>query len=135
MKGFSPLLSICLLGTLASLKAYAAPVAYSGKVAIDGLNLDGTIKFKFKITDGSLWAMGNNDEGQLGDGSTTERHAPIQVLSTGVSDISAGARHTLIRMTDGSLRTVGLNVDGQLGTGRSFFRTTAVQVATGLAVP
>jgi len=59
----------------------------------------------------------------------------VQVLSSGVADVSAGYFHTLIRMADGSLRTMGLDGDGQLGTGRSFFRTTAVQVATGLAIP
>ncbi len=79
--------------------------------------------------------MGGNGYGQLGDGTTTERHSPVQVLSSGVADVSAGYFHTLIRMADGSLRTVGLNNEGQLGNGRSFFRTTPVQVATGLAVP
>ena len=35
----------------------------------------------FQKTDGSLWAMGANEYGQLGDGTTTDRHTPIQVFA------------------------------------------------------
>ena len=40
-------------------------------------------------TDGTLWAMGRNTNGQLGDGTTTSRNTPVQVAS-GVSAVSAG---------------------------------------------
>ena len=29
--------------------------------------------------DGTLWAWGSNNAGQLGDGRTWERHSPVQV--------------------------------------------------------
>lgn len=29
--------------------------------------------------DGSLWAMGYNEYGQLGDGTTTDRHTPVMI--------------------------------------------------------
>ena len=35
----------------------------------------------FQKTDGSLWAMGANEYGQLGDGTTTARHTPRQVFA------------------------------------------------------
>ena len=33
----------------------------------------------FIKSDGSRWGMGENGNGQLGDGSTTDRHSPVQV--------------------------------------------------------
>ncbi|SVD66488.1 uncharacterized protein METZ01_LOCUS419342, partial [marine metagenome] len=41
----------CILFALCSANAFAAPVAYSGKVAINGLNVDGNARFTFHIYD------------------------------------------------------------------------------------
>ena len=40
-------------------------------------------------TDGTLWAWGYNDTGQLGDGTTTDRLSPVQVGS-GFASVAAG---------------------------------------------
>ena len=37
---------------------------------------DHTVAIK---TDGTLWAWGNNDSGQLGDDATIDRPSPVQV--------------------------------------------------------
>ena len=71
-------------------------------------------------TDGSLWAVGNNDYGQLGDGTTLNRHAPIKVaIEAGrrAIAIAAGRGHSLFILDDGSLWAMGWNKDGQLGNG------------------
>jgi len=31
-------------------------------------------------TDGSVWACGSNEFGQLGDGTTTDRYAPVKLM-------------------------------------------------------
>jgi hypothetical protein len=83
-------------------------------------------------TDGTLWAMGWNDFGQLGDGSTTTRPAPVQVAS-GVAGATAGGSHSLYLKTDGTLWSMGWNLFGQLGDGSTTTRSTPVQVASGVA--
>ena len=39
--------------------------------------------------DGSLWVWGNNSFGQVGDGSTTNRHTPVQVLRSNGTWVTA----------------------------------------------
>jgi alpha-tubulin suppressor-like RCC1 family protein len=86
----------------------------------------------FIKTDGTLWAMGLNNSGQLGDGTTTNRTAPIQI-ATQVAAASGGESHTLFLKTNGTLWAMGANGSGQLGTGNIIQQNTPVQIATGVA--
>ncbi len=84
-------------------------------------------------SDGSLWATGNNQYGQLGDGTTIDVHVPIRIM-TGVASVAAGGYHTMIVKTDGSLWATGLNDFGQLGTGTSVASiATPMQIMTGVS--
>jgi alpha-tubulin suppressor-like RCC1 family protein len=74
----------------------------------------------FLKNDGSLWAMGNNAEGQLGDGHCNNNpNRPELIVASNVTAIAAGEWHSLFLKSDGSLWTMGRNVFGQLGDGSS----------------
>src|SRR5262249_48996118 len=69
-------------------------------------------------TDGTLWAWGANNSGQLGIGTfkNTNRPQPIQ---TNISwrTVATGYQHSLGVRADGSLWAWGDNTYGQLGNG------------------
>jgi hypothetical protein len=66
---------------------------------------------------GSLWAMGNNNAGQLGDGTFDTPDQPIQIVPGGVTAVAAGEAATIFLKADGSLWGFGWNHCGELGDG------------------
>lgn len=82
--------------------------------------------------DGSSWATGRNQEGQLGNGTTVGQLAPVQVQTSLVS-LSAGADHTAYLKADGTLWTTGYNPYGGLGTGTTSNLNTPQQIATSVS--
>jgi alpha-tubulin suppressor-like RCC1 family protein len=82
----------------------------------------------FLKSDGSLWAMGDNEEGQLGDGTTTSRSSPEQIVASNVAAVAAGNQHSLFIKSDGSLWGMGYNFNGQLGDGSTINRSNPVQI-------
>src|SRR5208282_1515026 len=71
----------------------------------------------FLKNDGSLWAMGYNFYGQLGDGTFNNTNLPEQIVASNVTAIAAGGYHTLFLKSDGSLWAMGYNKRGGLGDG------------------
>jgi alpha-tubulin suppressor-like RCC1 family protein len=70
-------------------------------------------------TDGTFWVWGNNGNGQLGLGDTTNRSSPVQVGSaTWIYAASGGSSMVAIK-SDGTIWSVGNNNLGQLGLGNT----------------
>jgi len=80
--------------------------------------------------DGTVWAWGDNANGELGDGTSTDyRSTPVQVCGlSGVASIAAGGAHSLAVKRDGTVWAWGANYQGQLGDEPNATRLTPVQV-------
>jgi alpha-tubulin suppressor-like RCC1 family protein len=86
--------------------------------------------------DGTVWTWGCNNsithspgEFELGDGTSVERHTPVQVANlTNVVMIAARDYHNIALKSDGSLWTWGFNANGQLGDNTTVDRIVPVQV-------
>lgn len=83
--------------------------------------------------DGSVWAWGSNEYGQLGTDSTTENTLPIQVMGLpNTIAVAAGNQHSMALASDGSVWAWGRNNMGQLGIGTTDDSSTPVKI-TGLS--
>jgi alpha-tubulin suppressor-like RCC1 family protein len=84
--------------------------------------LAGGEKFSLALlSTGRVMAAGANEDGQLGNGSTTASSSPVEskLPEATATAIAAGANHALVLLTGGTLKAWGLNSSGQLGTGSS----------------
>ena len=96
---------------------------------------DFTIALK---NDGTVWAWGDNESGQLGDGTKTERHTPVQVMSdasnpmTNVKSISVGTSNALALKNDGTVWAWG---GVSLGNGTTGGSNYPVQVVLNSYTP
>ena len=98
--------------------------------------VDGGVYFTCaRLADGTVRCWGDNEVGQLGNGTHDDADLPTTVLGpdgssplTGVRQISTGDRHACARLADGTVACWGRNVYGQLGDGSATERTHAVVV-------
>jgi len=69
-------------------------------------------------SDGSVWVWGNNQLGQLGDGTRNTHLVPVQVQNLrNMVSVSAGMNHTVALRDDGTVWAWGENFSNQLGSG------------------
>jgi alpha-tubulin suppressor-like RCC1 family protein len=79
--------------------------------------------------DGSLWGWGNNREGEIGDGTSTDRSSPVRVGElTNVKAVAAGSIHTLALLANGTVWASGYNAEGELGDGTNANRFSPAPV-------
>lgn len=71
----------------------------------------------FVKMDGSLWAMGENKAGLLGDGTFNNPDHPIKIVPNGVMAVACGETFTIFLKDDGSLWGFGWSDKGELGDG------------------
>ena len=117
--------------TLQSLTPVSVPSLSSGVTAIAA----GRYHACAVLNTGAVKCWGWNLYGQLGDGSVTQSLTPVSVpsLSSGVTAIAAGERHTCALLSTGAVKCWGYNDNGQLGDGSAASvtpRTTPVDVST-----
>jgi alpha-tubulin suppressor-like RCC1 family protein len=71
-------------------------------------------------SDGTVWAWGDDQYGQLGNGAAGSSPTPVQVTELPLTRaIAGGAYHCLAVQADGTVRAWGDNWYGQLGDGSS----------------
>jgi alpha-tubulin suppressor-like RCC1 family protein len=85
-------------------------------------------------SDGSVWAWGTNEAGQLGDATTIPRAHPVRVRDisgplTGIVAIAAGGVNGMALRHDGTVWTWGNNSFGQLGNNTTIQRWFAAPVS------
>ena len=91
-------------------------------------------------SDGNAYAWGYNSSGRLGDGTNTERHAPVRMKMPDrntypdlpkdftYAQVSAGGQHSLALGSDGNAYGWGYNNRGQLGDGTNTTRYAPVRM-------
>ena len=71
--------------------------------------------------DGTVWTIGKNEDGQLGDGTNVDKKEAVQVkidentYLTNIVKISVGQNHVMALTKDGEVYAWGANTFGQLG--------------------
>lgn len=78
---------------------------------------------------GAVYVWGNNDKGQLGDGSFTSTLTPIPTSLNNAVDVAAGHEFSVAALSTGAVMTWGNNDFGQLGLGN--FATSNFPFAVG----
>lgn len=100
---------------------HSTPVRVAGLTGVAAVGAgvgdgDADVSLVVKL-DGTVWAWGANDHGQLGDGTTVNRTSPVQASGlTGITAVAGGyTSYTLALKSDGTVWSWGWNIYSQLG--------------------
>lgn len=82
--------------------------------------------------DGTLWAVGHNNLGQLGNGFTSSQYSWVQIgADADWVQVAAGQYHSLALKANGTLYAWGANDLGQTGTGLASARILVPTIVPG----
>lgn len=127
-------------------KSYRKPVVADRVAGAKALSLQGLKRKEgfsstcAVLTDKTVKCWGNNDEGQLGNGTTNTDYLPVtvsnlkdveQLVSGMGNEINNGAKvgfHRCALLTDKTVKCWGSNAQGELGDGTKLSRTSPVPV-------
>lgn len=117
------LVSFCslLLAETAQAQSETFLPAVRDMEVVAGTQVSGGENFTCALTAaGGVVCWGNNQDGQLGDGTFSPRSAPVTVvgLSSGIRQLSAGYGHVCALTEGGGVKCWGQGYDGQLGDGQ-----------------
>ena len=124
--------SLGQLGDGSAKQRSPVPVEVSGLVnKITAISL-GTNHACALTVSGGVKCWGDNNWGQLGDGTRQTSNIPVDVidLDSGVIAISAGSGQSCALMTSGEVKCWGYNRSGNLGDGTTEERLTPVNVVS-----
>src|SRR5262249_39042711 len=80
--------------------------------------------------DGHVWTWGRNENGQLGDGTTTDHHIPAQVPGLPIiTAVATNTYHTLALANDRTVYAWGGNWYGQVGNGTTTNQPSPVHLS------
>ena len=126
-------IQVCATGQVSPCSSFLTGIT---AIAAAGGNLSGeNIALR---SDGTVWTWGVNDNGRLGDGTTTDRWTPVEVCApltvapcgtflSGITKIASFGGGEALK-SDGTVWTWGPNGSQQLGDGTTTDRWTPVEV-------
>ena len=119
----------------------AGPAGLTSPVPLAVIGLDGLVAIDAGVghtcalsASGEMYCWGANGGGQLGDGTSTPKFQPVEVVELAgfsyVTQVSRRTTHTCARLSDGTVRCFGANQTGQAGEAPSGATAEMATVAT-----
>jgi alpha-tubulin suppressor-like RCC1 family protein len=122
------------LGAGSSATGSATPLAVAGSRRFRQVDAGAYHTCGVSYPDNRLFCWGNNESGQLGDGTLSRRSAPVATLGgLTVGQVATGQDHSCAVTSTDVAYCWGFNSDGQLGDSTRTRRTKPVKVVGGHA--
>ena len=99
---------------------YSSPVQVPGEWTSLHQSTDASYQTFVSKTAGSLWAMGFNGSGNLGQNNVTYYSSPVQIPGTTWDTAHSSEQNNLATRSDGTLWTWGVNNYGSLGLNQAY---------------